>query len=506
MSLPEAASEPQVSWQDYLAIIIRRRRYVIVPCVAVVVIAMAVGFSLPKIYRAETILLMQDPKIMNPLIQGMAVASPVEQRMRIVQEELLGWTSLSRLVHELGLDREAKSPAAFEALIRKLRSDIVVLVGGSLIRLAYQSPSPELAQRVLNTVSRIYIQRNVEAQTAEAETAIRFLESEMAVYKTKLEEAERVLREFKELYAMEMPVATQLNSQIIGLQVQLAHLLVENTEQHPLVVQVRRQIQELKQTRNEEIKRVIAAAIAKGGNLDIYEGLAKAIAAPADAPADPAVQAAKDVYETWVDRMEISVKTGQAQTALAAPPAPADQEAGTEAPAGIGGGDIMLSVTLGPRQEQELARLKRDYDSHRKTYYEMQSRLERARITQRLGESDEGTKFKIIEPARLPLKPFSPNLWLFFWGSLAGGLFLGACAAFAAEYLDQSFQSSEDVQAALALPVVGSISTIVTTGDVAARRKGLRAWMSGRAELERLRAYWKPLQSRIDRALLRWGL
>lgn len=508
MSLPMAASEPQVSWQDYLAIIIRRRRYVIVPCVAVVAIAMAIGFSLPKIYRAETILLIQDPKIMNPLIQGMAVSSPVAVRMRLVQEELLGWTSLSRLVRQLGLDKHAQTPASFESLIKKLNRDIVVSAGkGNLLGLSYINTNPALAQTVLNTITNIYIQRNVESQTAEAETAIRFIESEMAIYKTKLEEAERVLREFKELYAMEMPVATQLNHQIIALQVQLAHLLVENTEQHPVVVQVRRQIQELKQTRNEEIKRVIAAAIARGGNLDIYEGLATAIETPADAPADPAVQTAKDVYETWVDRMELSVKTGQAQTTLAAPPAPVDQEAGPEAPTGIGDGDVMLSVTLGPRQEQELSRLKRDYDSHRNTYHEMQSRLERARITLRLGESDDGMKFKIIEPARLPLKPVSPNLWLFFWGSLAGGLFLGACAAFGAEYLDQSFQSAEDAQAALSLPVIGSISTIVTAGDVRIRQERMKRWLTLTSHANRVKArVLNPVLARVDKALLRWGL
>ena len=501
------AGETRITWQDYLAVVVRRRWYFVVPCVATVSIAMAVGVTLPRIYRTETVLLLEDPKIMNPLMQGMAIASPVETRMRIVQEELLGWTSLSRLVHELGLDQGATDPEAFEGLVKKLQKDITVMMrAGNLISLAYTNPNPELAQRVLNTVTSIYIQRSVESQTAEAETAIKFIESEMEVYRKKLEESERSLRDFKELHATEMPVATQLNNQIVALEVQLAQLLVENTEEHPTVLQIRRQVHELKQRRNEEIKRVITASIAKGRNPEIYQDLLKTVEAPAvDASQlTPAVRAAREAYQAWVDRMENATVTVTAPAQpgpstevgrLASPPSPAPVESGA------------VALSLGPREEQELARLNRDYEIHRNTYLEMKQRLERARITQRLGESNEGTKFKVIEPARLPLRPTFPNLWLFFFGSLVGGLAVGTAVAFTAEYLDDSFQTAEDVQAALELPVIGAISTIVTEADVQERRRRQKSWVSYRDQWRRMKAHvFTPVWSRVDRLLVRWGL
>ncbi|MGH2396656.1 MAG: Wzz/FepE/Etk N-terminal domain-containing protein, partial [bacterium] len=294
--------DTEISVQDYLAIIIRRRWLLIVPTVAVVLVSIVVGFSLPKIYKTEAVLLIQDPKIMNPLIQGMAVSSPVGLRMRLVQEELLGWTSLSRLVQELGLDRRAKTPAGFESLVKRLKRDIVVSAGkGNLLTLSYTNANPALAQNVLNTITTIYIQRNVESQTSEAKTAIRFIESELNVYKAKLELSERALREFKELYTMEMPVAAKLNSQIITLQVQLAQVLVENTEAHPVVVAIKRQIAELKENRNNEIRRIIAAAITKSSNPDIYQDFAKALESDAQA-GDPTVEAARTAYQLWVQR------------------------------------------------------------------------------------------------------------------------------------------------------------------------------------------------------------
>lgn len=506
--------ETQVGWQDYLAIVVRRRWFFIVPCAVILASTMAVGFMMPKLYRSQTILLVQDPKIMNPLMHGMVVATPVDRRMQVVQEELLSWSSLSRLSHELGLDRGIKTPLALEGVVKKLQKDIVVTTSRSgLIMLSYISPNPEIAQRVLNTVTNIYIQRNVESQTAEAQTAITFIEKEMDVHKKKLEDAEKSLREFKELHTMEMPVAAQLNSQIISLQVQLAQLLVENTEEHPTVVQVKRRIQELTIKRNEEIRRVITQAMLKGASPEIYGDLAKALEAPGAAPAgatsDPKIEAARGAYYTWVERLDNAAVSGpQSAPAVAAPAASED---GSTAD-GLADADLLmstqpLSITLGPREEQELARLRRDYKVHASAYNQMKQRLEQARMTQRLGESDEGTKFKIIEPARLPLRPFSPNIWLMFTGSLVTGLFVGICAAFAMEYLDQSFQSSEDVQAALALPVIGSISTIVTPGDVAARRRQMKSWISARQQFNRLQTtIFRPVWAHVDRLLLRWGL
>jgi len=503
------AGETPIGWQDYVGLILRRRWYFTIPCVTIVVLTMLIALVLPKIYRAETILLIQDPKIMNPLMEGMAVSSPVDVRMRVVQEELLGWTSLSRLAHELRLDRNIQTPVEFEDIIHDLQRAIVVTSrGGNLLSLTYQSPDPEMAQRVLNTVTNIYIQRNVESQTNEAEAAIRFIDTEMTVYKQRLEDSERALREFRELYAMDMPVATQLNNQIIALEVQLAQLLVENTEEHPTVIQVKRQIHDLKRNRNAEIKRVIATAVTKSRSPEIYEDLAKALESPTDQlPADPTVQTAKEVYKAWVDRLDspATAKPSAVQVVSTPVAGPIGQAPPALQLLRDGGG--MTSISLAPRQDQEMSRLTRDYEVHRKTYQEMKERLELARVTQRLGQSDEGTKFKIIEPARLPLGPVFPNLWLFFVTSLAVGILVGVTTVFVVEYLDQSFQSAEELQAALALPVIGSISTIVTEDDIKARQRRYRRWMSAKNQVHRVKSLViTPLWNRVDRALVRRGL
>lgn len=504
-------AEMQVGWQDYLAIVLRRRWVFTVPLLAIMAISLIVGMFLPKFYRAETVMLVEEQNVMNPLIRGLAVATPVGYRLRTLREELLGWSSLSRLVHELKLDSHARSPLAFEQLIKRLQRDISVRMrGNNLIVISYEDQDPKLAQTIVNTITNIYMDRNVESQSAEAETAISFIQSEMDVYKTKLENAERALREFKELYAMQMPVATQLNDQIVELEVALARMLVENTELHPTVIQVRRHIQDLKEKRNAELKRVIVQAMARGSDPKIFEDFVAALDQPTTSGTgdDPKVRAAKEAYQAWVGRLDNSIAT-QAGNGAAAPQvqvvaaAPADGQPGAMP---VVAGSMPL-LSLAPREEQELARLTRDYEVYSGTYQHMQQRLERAKVTQRLGESDEGTKFKILEPARLPLRPVRPNLVKIFFFSLLLGAFVGAGCAFVAEYLDQSFQSAEECQAALELPVIGSISTIVTEDDLELKRKQRKGWMSVKQKFQMAHTYViKPVWAQVDRVLVRWGL
>ena len=513
--MADAQGSRELLWQDYVAVLVRRRWWFAIPCAVIVGVTMLVGLCLPKIYRAEAIVLVESPQIMNPLMSGVAVSTDMQQRMRVLVDQLLSWTSLGRLVKKLGLDRGIRTRGEFEGLISKLQRDIKVTFGGqgSLIRIQYDGANPHVTQDVVNTVTQVYLERNLEAETAEAETAIKFIESELTVYRHKLEESEQALREFKELHTMEMPVATQLNNQIINLEVQLAQLQVENTEEHPRVIESKRQIDELKRVRNEEIRRVIATAVTKGKNPELYRDLAQrleAAAAPAAKQAalaeDETVRSARQAYEMWVERLDsaaVKVVGQPAPTAQATQPVPA---AGAQAPV-VAADAGAVALSLGPREEQELSRLQRGYDIHMRTYQEMQQRLELARITQRLGKSDEGTKFNIIEPARLPLGPVFPNLWLFCFGSLAVGLIVGTTAAFGIEYLDSAFQSPEDVQAALSMPIIGSISTIITTEDLAARRRRRKGWVSVGNHLHSLRIYiLEPLWGRIDKTLVRWGL
>ena len=70
------------------------------------------------------------------------------------------------------------------------------------------------------------------------------------------------------------------------------------------------------------------------------------------------------------------------------------------------------------------------------------------------------TKYKVIEPARVPLSPIWPDKKKILVMGLALGLVLGGAVVFGVEMLDRSFKRVEDIEDELDLPVLATIPKI----------------------------------------------
>ena len=107
-----------------------------------------------------------------------------------------------------------------------------------------------------------------------------------------------------------------------------------------------------------------------------------------------------------------------------------------------------------------------DVNVSKKLYDKLLERLETAKITQSLEASKEGTRYTVLDPTRLPLKPVKPNKLLV----LLMGIFLGACVGgglvFGVEMLDHSFLGVDEAKEFLDLPVFGAVSKIITATDL----------------------------------------
>ena len=74
------------------------------------------------------------------------------------------------------------------------------------------------------------------------------------------------------------------------------------------------------------------------------------------------------------------------------------------------------------------------------------------------GESE--SKYRIMEPASVPLEPVKPNhLKISILGAILG-MVIGGAAAVLAELLDNSFKRIEDVEEVLRAPVLATIPLI----------------------------------------------
>ena len=88
---------------EYLKIFFRRKWLVITPVFLGLVAGIVACFLLPRTWVSTAIILVEEEKIINPIIQNLAVSTTAAQRMQSIREILLGWTSLVELTEKLNL-------------------------------------------------------------------------------------------------------------------------------------------------------------------------------------------------------------------------------------------------------------------------------------------------------------------------------------------------------------------------------------------------------------------
>jgi capsular polysaccharide biosynthesis protein len=137
---------------------------------------------------------------------------------------------------------------------------------------------------------------------------------------------------------------------------------------------------------------------------------------------------------------------------------------------------LRAKVAVAPSREAEATELMRDYDTLDEQYRTLLSRAQQSRIAADLERRQIGEQFRLIDPATLPSRPFSPDrARMNVMGALAG-LGFGLALVALIEYRDTSFRTEDDFTVSLALPVLAVIPTMVTRPErQRAKRRRLMA-------------------------------
>ena len=390
---------------EYLKIFFRRRWLFITPAFAGLVLSIVACFLLPPTYESNTLILVEEEKIINPLIQGLAVSTTAVQRMQNIREQILGWNSLVELTKRLNLARNVQTQMQFENLIMGLRRNIAVQMrGANIIKISYFGKDPQETQVITQTLADNLVDENMRTQTKEADLAINFIKEQLEVYKRKIKETEAA-----------------------DLEEQLKKLLADSTEQHPLVKELRQKIDIVRKELESGEYKVAVSATAK------------------DSPAYQALQQELD---------KVLNKDTSSLGAMA------------YASNGAETGDPNASIyKLMLMDKLEVAQA-RDKNVNEKIYNMLLQKLETAKITQRLEASKQGTRYTVLDPPRLPLRPAKPNkLKVIFLGFFLGS-FAGTGLVFGREFMDHSFLDIEDAKDNLELPVLGAISRLTTQEEI----------------------------------------
>jgi hypothetical protein len=122
--------------------------------------------------------------------------------------------------------------------------------------------------------------------------------------------------------------------------------------------------------------------------------------------------------------------------------------------------------------------LTRDYTTIQSTYDELLKKRENAKLAADLERRNIGQQFKVLDPAKVPEQPYSPNKYVVVGGGFGGGLVLGLLVVVLLEYTNSSFSREEEVTRLCQVPVLAIIPTLTTVEEREKSRKRRRfAWV-----------------------------
>src|SRR5688572_22865419 len=138
--------------EDYVAIVWRRKWFLIVPFV-VIAMATAVGTSfLPNEYRSEARILIVPQQVPQNFVQS-TVTTRLDARLQAISQQIQSRTRLERIIEELDLYPEQRRTMIMEDVVQLMRRDIGVEIGRTRSRrdgpgsftVAFTSDNPRTA-------------------------------------------------------------------------------------------------------------------------------------------------------------------------------------------------------------------------------------------------------------------------------------------------------------------------------------------------------------------------
>ena len=133
-----------------------------------------------------------------------------------------------------------------------------------------------------------------------------------------------------------------------------------------------------------------------------------------------------------------------------------------------------------PGQQIDQARLDRDYDVLREQYNKLLTQREGAKLRADASGKTDGVRFRVIDQPSLPRQPAAPNRTMLLTAVLIAGVVVGSGVAFAKSQLSNVYTTTQQLAKASGLPVLGSVSEVITSDTRVVRRKQMM-WFSSAA-------------------------
>lgn len=114
-------------------------------------------------------------------------------------------------------------------------------------------------------------------------------------------------------------------------------------------------------------------------------------------------------------------------------------------------------VQASPMVEQQLKELTRNYQSALDFYNDLLKKQQNSAMATDLAHQQEGEQFRVLDPPSLPRKPSFPKIPYFAGGGLGGGMVLALAILYLLMATDRTLHTENEVEKYLNLPVLASL-------------------------------------------------
>ncbi|MBW2002203.1 MAG: protein GumC [Deltaproteobacteria bacterium] len=476
----------QVEIEKYKGIALRRRWWIIIPFLLSILIGIGVSIKLPKVYRASTLILIQRQRVPSSYVQEIVSIDP-EDRIRTITQQISSRTNLEKIIKEFNLYNEPGRHVFMEDKIKSLRRRIEVDVSGggrrgaNAFEIFFTGKYPEQTAKVANALTSYFITENLKLREDQAIGTSEFLTDELGAIRRNLLEKEAGLKRYRETYMGGLPEQLETNLRILEriqeqivtnqenlreaenrklliqqqisdaaeirrarvapaeaeeeiaqpttldqLKTQLASLEVRYTQRHPDIIRLKQKIADLESKENNDLEEV-----QKG---PVRRGITQA-----------EINLANQLREIELEIVNLKAEAAQLHSQMKR---------------------YQTQVENTPKREQELMSLNRDYHNIQESYNSLLSRKLEAEIAVNLERKQKGEKFRIVDPAQVPIRPFKPDIRRILLMTVGLGFALGCGLAYLRETMDTSFRRPDDVEEVLQIPIIASLPFMLNAKEL----------------------------------------
>jgi polysaccharide chain length determinant protein (PEP-CTERM system associated) len=482
--------------EDILRALMRRKWQIILPAILIASTTFGYAWMLPNRYRSETLILVLPQRVPEGYIRS-TVTTPIEDRLRSLQEQILSTSRLEQVIRELGLFVDMREKRPMEEVVAAMIKQISVSnVRGDSFRVSFMSGDPQVAKKVTERLAAMFIAENLRDRAVQAEGTSEFLEKQLETARVRLTEHEKRLEEYRLRYSSELPTQLQANVQLIVGQRQQLQVITESIDRdrdRRLVIE--KAMHDAQSGEVAPADALATNAAASNGplqRLDTARANLRALELRLKADHPDVIAARRQVSE--VEAQVATLGTGTPAGAEK-PTASADvtrQLRIKQYQAEIEALDRQIRnkeaevvrvrqtieeyqrrVDAAPTRETELTELMRDYTTLQNMYTSLLGKKEESKLAANLERAQAGEQFKILDPARVPEQPFSPNRLQMNLFGLVVGLGLGIGLAAVLEFRDTSLRTEDEIVRLFALPVVALVPVMRTAADQRRARRRL---------------------------------